>query len=111
MPEPMDQETIDRFLKMALEQPQMTCADAPVEILEAASAEVEPTPFMEEYFATGHAGWLALKHGRKISLPQNLMDRAILVLYNRASLLDTGRLLGQTNPDAGNLFFSDDGLY
>ena len=111
MPEPMDQETIDRFLKMALEQPEITCGDAPVEILEAAATDVEPTPFMEEYFATGHAGWLALKHGRKISLPQNLMDRAILVLWNRASLLDTDLLLGQTNPDAGKPFFSDEGLY
>ncbi|MCI0789834.1 MAG: hypothetical protein J4N88_09675, partial [Chloroflexi bacterium] len=69
MPKPMDREARAGFLKMALEQPEMTCADTPIEILEAASAEAEPTPFMEEYFATGHAEWLALKHGRRISLP------------------------------------------
>ncbi|MCH7842766.1 MAG: hypothetical protein J4N75_12100 [Chloroflexi bacterium] len=111
MPKPMDREARAGFLKMALEQPEMTCADTPIEILEAASAEAEPTPFMEEYFATGHAEWLALKHGRRISLPQNLIDRAILVLWNRACLLDTDRLLGQTSPDANKPFFSDEGLY
>lgn len=107
----MDPETEARFLKMAEEEPEMTCADAPVEILEAASSEAEPTPFMEEYFAAGHATWLEIKHGRRISLPKNLMDRAILVLWNRACLLDTDRLLGQTNPDAEKPFFSDEGLY
>ena len=66
---------------------------------------------MEEYFATGHAGWLTVKHGRRISLPQNLIDRAILVLWNRAGLLRTGRLLGQENPDADKPFFDDEGLY
>ena len=111
MLEPMGRETEARYLKMALEQPEMTCADAPREILEAASAEAEPTPFMEEYFAVGHAEWLAVKHGRRISLPQNLVDRAIIVLWNRAGLLNTDRLLGQPSPDAGKPFFSDEGLY
>ena len=96
---------------MAEEQPEMTCADTPVQILEAASAEAEPTPFMEEYFAVGHSAWLAVKHGRRISLPQNLMDRAIIVLWNRAGLLNTDRLLGQPSPDAEKPFFSDEGLY
>ena len=107
----MELEARQGFLKMAEEHPEMTCAETPVEILEAAAAEAEPTPYMEEYFAVGHAGWLAFKHGRRISLPQNLMDRAILVLWNRAGLLNTDRMLGQTNPDADKPFFSDEGLY
>ncbi len=111
MPEQMSREAQANFLKMAEEHPEMPCADTPVAILEAASAEQEPTPFMEEYFAIGHGAWLAFKHGRRISLPQNLMDRAILVLWNRACLLDTDRLLGQTNSDADKPFFSDEGLY
>ena len=111
MPKPMGRETEARFLKMALEQPDITCAQVPEEILEAASAEAEPTPFMEEYFATGHAGWLAVKHGRRISLPQNLIDRAILVLWNRAGLLHTDHLLGQPSADADKPFFDDEGLY
>ena len=111
MPEPMDRETEARYLKMAQEQPDITCAQVPEEILEAASVEAEPTPFMEEYFAIGHAEWLAVKHGRRISLPQNLIDRAILVLWNRAGLLNTDRLLGQSSPDADKPFFDDEGLY
>ncbi len=111
MPEPMDPDSQARFLKMAMEQPDITCGNAPDEILEAASAEAEPTPFMEEYFATGYSEWLAVKHGRRINVPQNITDRAILVLWNRAGLLNTDRLLGQKNPDAEKPFFDDEGLY
>lgn len=107
----MTQEARDCFLQMAVDQPEMTCAEAPPEILELASAEQEPTPFMEEYFAAGHGAWLTVKHGRRIAIPQNLMDRAILVLWNRAGLLNTDRILGQTNRDADKPFFSDEGLY
>ena len=111
MPEPMSPETEARYMKMAVEQPDITCANAPAEILEAASDDVEPTPFMEEYFATGYAAWLAMKHGRRINLPQYITDRAILVLWNRAGLLHTDRLLGQPSADADKPFFDDEGLY
>jgi hypothetical protein len=107
----MSREAQQDFLKMAAERPEMTCAEIPIAILEAASAEAEPTPFMEEYFAAGHASWLAFKHGRRIGLPQNLMDRAILVLWNRAGLLNTDRMLGNSNADDDKPFFSDEGLY
>ena len=39
------------------------------------------------------------------------MNQAILVLYRRACLLNTARLLGQTSPDADRPFFSDEDLY
>ena len=89
----------------------ISCADAPAEILELSSSEQEPTPYLEEYFAVGYANWLEFKHGRRINIPQNLVDRAILVLWNRAGLLHTDRLLGQINEDADKPFFSDEGLY
>ena len=111
MPEPMNQETQESYLQMAIDQPEITCAEVPPEILELASAEQEPTPFMEAYFAAGHGAWLTVKHGRRIAIPQNLMDRAILVLWNRAGILNTDRILGQTNPDTDKPFFSDEGLY
>ncbi len=66
---------------------------------------------MEQYFAAGHAGWLAIKHGRRINLPKEFMDRSILVLWFRACLLNTDRLLGQEPRDADKPFFSVDGLY
>lgn len=99
------------FLRMAAEQPGIRCADAPAEILEACAVEVEPTDFLEQYFAAGHSAWLAQKHGRSINKPQHLLDQAILVLYRRACLLNTARLLGQAGDDAETPFFSDEGLY
>ena len=99
------------FLSMAVEQPDILCADAPGEILEACGVEVEPTDFLEHYFAAGHSAWLAHKHGRSINKPQILVDQAILVLYRRACLLNTARLMGQVSPEDENPFFSDEDLY
>ena len=111
MPEPMDRETQAQYLKMAEENPGILCSEVPDIILEFASAEAEPTPFMEELFATGYAEWMNLKHGRRINIPQILIDRAMLVLWNRAGLLYTDRITGKENPDNDKPFFSDDGLY
>ena len=107
----MDAATEQIYLQMAMDLPIITCSEAPPELLETAASEVEPTKFMEEYFAAGHAGWLALKHGRTIHLPKERMDRAIIVLWHRACLLNTARLLGQELQDADKQFFSDEGLY
>ena len=51
----MDTQTEQNYLQLALGNPNVTCAEAPLEILEAAASEVEPTIFMEEYFAAGHS--------------------------------------------------------
>jgi hypothetical protein len=99
------------YLRMAEESPGLLCSEAPAELLEEAASEAEPTKFMEEFFAVGHSRWLAQKHGRSINLPKVQMDRAILVLWLRACLLNTDRLLGQESPDASWPFFSDEGLY
>ena len=107
----MDPAQEQHYIQMATEHPDILCSEVPVEILEAAASEAEPTKFMEEYFAAGHAGWLAIKHGRSINFPKGFMDRSILVLWFRACLLHTDRLLGQEPRDAGKPFFSDDGLY
>jgi len=111
MPEPLSPETQAEYIKMAQEQPGILCREIPDVILEFASAESEPTPFMEEFFATGYSEWMNLKHGRRINVPQNLIDRAILVLWNRAGLLYTDRITNKENPDADKPFFSDEGLY
>ena len=99
------------FLRLAVEQPDILCADAPDEILEACGVEIEPTDFLEQYFAAGHSAWLARKHGRSINKPQILVNQAILVLYRRACLIHTARLTGQAVPDADRPFFSDEELY
>ena len=107
----MEPDREQHFLRMAAEQPDVLCADAPDEILEACAVEVEPTDFLEKYFAAGHSAWLAHKHGRSINKPQILVDQAILVLYRRACLLNTARLMGQTSEYASQPFFSDEDLY
>ena len=99
------------FLQGAADQPLMLCSEAPVEVLELAAAEAEPTKFLEEYFAVGHAHWLAHKYGRSINLPKLQMDQAIIVLWFRACLLNTDRLLGREATDADKPFFSDEGLH
>jgi hypothetical protein len=40
-----------------------------------------------------------------------LVNQAILVLYRRACLLYTDRLMGQGSPDVDKPFFSDEDLY
>ena len=107
----MEPDREQHFLRMAVEQPDIPCADAPEEILEACAVEVEPTDFLEQYFATGHSAWLAHKHGRSINKPQILVNQAILVLYRRACLLNTARLMGQATEYADQPFFSDEDLY
>ena len=107
----MEPDREQHFLHLATEQPDILCSDAPDEILEACAVEVEPTDFLEQYFAAGHSAWLALKHGRSINKPQILANQAILVLYRRACLLNTARLLGQTTEYADQPFFSDEDLY
>ena len=107
----MEPDREQHFLRMAAEQPDILCADAPAEILEACGVEVEPTDFLEQYFAAGHSAWLAHKHGRTINKPQILVNQAILVLYRRACLLNTARVMGQASEYDNQHFFSDDDLY
>ena len=99
------------YLQLASEHPDLVCSEVPTELLEAAASDAEPTKFLEKFFAVGYTGWLAQKHGRRIHLPQDLIDRAVIVLWLRACLLNTGRLLGRTDGDEDTPFFSDDGLY
>jgi hypothetical protein len=107
----VDPEKEQEYLHMVTDRPDLLCSEAPPEILEECASEAEPTKFHEEYFAAGYSEWLAQKHGRRINLPQSLIDRAILVLWHRATLLNTAKLLGQESEHANSPFFSDEGLY
>ncbi len=107
----MDSAMEEHFLKLAAENPGMMCSEAPAEILEASAADAEPTKFLEEYFAIGYNGWLANKFGRRIHPPQDRIDRAIIVLWLRACLLNTDRILERNQAEPDQPFFSDDGLY
>ena len=105
----MDREQEEQFLQLALERPGLLCSEAPVEILEACSADAEPTPFLEEFFGTGFSGWAYEEYGRR--LPQFIINNAIIVLWNRACRLHTRILTGEPDPDWDKPFFSDEDLY
>ena len=107
----MDPGQEEHYLQFASEHPDVMCSEVPSELLEAAASDAEPTKFLEEFFAVGYTGWLAQKHGRRIHPPQDLVDRAVIVLWLRACLLNTDRLLGRTDGGQDTLFFSDEGLY
>ena len=107
----MDASDEERYRRLAEEQPDILCSQVPHELLAEAASEAEPTPFMEEFFATGYIGWLAQRHGRRVRPPQIQIDTAILALWYRACLLSTDRLLGNTSEYDDQPFFSDEGLY
>ena len=107
----MDSAMEEYYLQFAADNPEILCSEAPKELLEAAAVEAEPTPFFEEFFAVGYNGWLAIKHGRRIRFPQERINAAILVLWYRAVLLNTDRLLGRHGVNSSQPFFSDEGLH
>jgi hypothetical protein len=105
----MDPAQEEHYLQLALNHPNMLCSEAPLEILEACSSEAEPTRFLEEFFGTGYTQWLLQKYRRR--LPQERVNTAIIVLWNRACRLHTSILTGGQDPDWNQPFFSDEGLY
>lgn len=105
----MDSAQEQHFLQLALNRPDILCSEAPLEILQACSDDVEPTPFLEEFFGTGCSNWVYQMYGRR--LPQERINNAIIVLWNRACRLHTSILTGVKSPDRERPFFSDEGLY
>jgi hypothetical protein len=105
----MDAARERHYLQLAMDRPDLLCSEAPREILEACSADAEPTPFLEEFFGTGYSNWIYQKYGRR--LPKERINNAILVLWHRACRLHTGILTGVESADGERPFFSDEGLY
>ena len=106
---PIQPEEESTYIQLALNQSEMLCSEAPLEILEACASEAEPTKFMEDFFATGYSQWVLENRGHR--LPQEIINNAILVLWLRACRLHTCILLEEKDPDWNKPFFSDTGLY
>ena len=106
---PIQPEEESKYIQLALNQSEMLCSEAPLEILEACASEAEPTKFMEDFFATGYSQWVLENRGHR--LPQEIINNAILVLWRRACRLHTSILLEEKDPDWNKPFFSDTGLY
>ncbi len=108
----MDPHQEEIYIQMAQSNPNMLCSEAPFEILEAASfAGEEPTEFMTFYFTAGHVEWLAQVHDKRIHLDKEMIDRAVFLLWLRASNLYTSHQTGRSDPDWEQPLFSDEGLY
>jgi hypothetical protein len=105
----MDPAKEEEYLQLAANNPDMLCSEAPPEVLEICSSEIEPTSFLEEFFAAGYSQWVMQTYGRR--LPQERINNAIIVLWLRACRLHTSILLGDRDPDWDKPFFSDVGLY
>jgi len=105
----MDTEQEALHLEYAVKNYSILCSEAPTDILEACASDIEPTPFLEEYFAAGYSEWYYQKYGRR--LPQSRINNAILVLYNRSCRLHTNLITDIRDPDLDKQFFSDEGLY
>ena len=103
--EVMDSAQEQKYLQITLNNPDILCSEAPLEILEACSDDVEPTPFLEEFFGAGYSNWIYRR------LPQERINNAIIVLWNRACRLHTNILTDVETPDLDQPFFSDEGLY
>ena len=106
---PIQPEEESKYIQLALNQSEMLCSEAPLEILEACASEAEPTKFMEDFFATGYSQWVLENRGHR--LPQEIINNAILVLWLRACRLHTSILLEEKDPDWNKPLFSDTGLY
>ena len=105
----MDPAREEEYLRLAAGNAGMLCSEAPMEVLEACSSEIEPSSFLEEFFAAGYSQWVLETYGRR--LPQERINNAIIVLWLRACRLHTSILLGTPDPDWDKPFFSDEGLY
>jgi hypothetical protein len=107
----MTPSTEHHYIQLAEENPNMRCSEVPVEILEASSADSEPTRFLEEFFATGYTQCCKENHRSPMAPSKLQVNNAIIVLWLRACRLRTSLLVGIPDPDWDKPFFSDEGLY
>ena len=108
----LDSEAEQSYIRLAQEQPSMLCSQAPFEILQASSyAGEEPTPFLKDFFTAGFVQRLSEIFGRRMDFDQEIIDRAVYVLWYRACSLYTSHQSGRPDPDWVQQFFSDEGLY
>lgn len=108
----MDTAEEESYIQLAARNPNMLCSDLPFEILQACSfSDNEPTAFLRRFFRAGHIAWLTELIGRQTEFDPELIDRAVFVLWIRASSLYTSYMIGREDKDWIQQLFSDEGLY
>lgn len=101
-----------RYIKLAYDNPNMLCSEAPPEILRDSSfSGEEPTPFILEFFSTGYNQWHLKARGFRLDFDQERVARGALLLWFRACDLYTSLEYDRPHPDWDKEFFSDEGLY
>lgn len=107
----MDPEREEFFIQMAADHPDMLCSEVPAELLEAASyAGDEPNQFLRSFFTTGYTQWLRLNVSPRLRLPKEQIDKAVMVLWVRACILNTSRISGRPDDNWPKPFFWDEEL-
>ena len=108
----MNQDQEAAYTQMAQDNPEILCSEIPVELLEAASfSGEEPSEFLTQELTAGHQEWLAGRYGGRYHYGQERIDRAVLLLWDRACHLYTSHIMSRADPDWGKPFFADEGLY
>ena len=107
----MDPALREHYLQLARDNPNILCAEVPVEILaETAYDDNDPSVLLRDFLEVGFNQWLAQKHGRSIILPESMVRDALTVLWDRTCRLYTSHLLARPDPDWEKPFFSNEGL-
>ena len=108
----MNQDQEEAYIQLAQDNPEILCSEIPVELLEAASfSGDEPSEFLTQFLTAGHQEWLARRDGGRYHYEQERIDRAVLLLWNRACHLYTSHIMSRADADLLKPFFSDEGLY
>ena len=99
-----------KYLQMAQDNPNILCSDVPIEVLEAATDDLnEPSDFFKDFLEAGHTQWHLQKH-EQVPRSREQINNAIVILWIRACRLHTSYVLGRPEPDWDKPFFSDEGL-
>ena len=102
----------DKYIRLATDNPNMLCSEAPPEILQASSfATDEPTPFLFDFFAVGYNQWHLKTHGFRVDFDPERVARGVILLWFRACDLYTSLQYDLPHDDWDKEFFSDVGLY
>ncbi len=102
----------EKYIRLATDNPNMLCSEAPPEILQASSfATDEPTPFLFDFFAAGYNQWHLKAHGFRVDFDPERVARGVILLWFRACDLYTSLQYNLPHDDWDKEFFSDVGLY
>ncbi len=101
-----------RYIRLAYDNPNMLCSEAPPEILRDSSfSGEEPTSFILDFFSTGYNQWHLKARGFRLDFDPERVTRGAIVLWHRACDLYTCLEYDRPNDDWEKEFFSDEGLY